>query len=80
MRNITPEVQTTHRATESDGLTYKVTNSDARLNWNVLEITGLFQHLPSPKSNLIIGEIRSRITRWVGHAVRKFMQNIGRYT
>jgi hypothetical protein len=48
-----------------------VSNGGARLNWNVLEITGLFQHLPSPKSNLIMGEIRSRITRWVGHAVRR---------
>jgi len=72
MRNITPEGQITHRATESDKLTYyKVPNSDASLNWNVLEITGLFQHQLSPKSNLIIGEIRSKITRWVGHAVRR---------
>ena len=72
MRNITPEVQTTHRAIESDKLThYMVPTSDASLNWNVLEITGLFQYLRSPKSNLITGEIRSRITRWVGHAVRR---------
>ena len=46
-------------------------NGDARLNWNALEITGLFQYLRSPKSNLIIGEMRSRITRWVRNAVRR---------
>jgi hypothetical protein len=46
-----------------------VSNSDARLNWNILEISGLFHHLHSPRSNLIIREIRPRMTRWVGHAV-----------
>jgi hypothetical protein len=48
-----------------------VANSDARLDWNILEISGLFHHLHSPKSNLIIRKIRSRMTRWLEHAVRR---------